>query len=135
MADYFDTSALVKLVIAEPETYALRTWIADRGDVPAATSDLARTELLRAVRRGAPELVGRAREVLESLTILALRPALFMTAGRLDPAELRSLDALHLASALDLGDDLDYVVTYDDRLAAVAHLHGLAVAHPGVDDG
>ncbi|HEY5221649.1 MAG TPA: type II toxin-antitoxin system VapC family toxin [Microbacteriaceae bacterium] len=129
MAYYFDTSALVKLVVAEPETAALREWLgsADRG---AISCDLARTELLRAVRRAAPDRVTQARTVIASITLLEVTTAIFEEASRLDPAILRSLDAIHLAAALALGDDLDGFVTYDDRLAQAAAANGIQVIRP-----
>ena len=130
MAHYLDTSALVKLVVAEPETAALRTWMNAADRVPVA-SNLVRTELLRAVRRVAPDRVLQARAVLDSITLVQVTTPLFEMAGRLDPTTLRSLDALHLAAALDLGDDLDGLVTYDDRLAEAAELNGVPVVTPG----
>jgi len=128
MGVYLDTSALTKLVVAEAESSALRAWAASHEEFVA--SDLARTELARAVRRVAPALMPAARAVLDSLTLIAARPDLFDAAGRLDPPTLRSLDALHLATALDLGDDLDAFVTYDDRLADAAARYGLTVVAP-----
>lgn len=127
---YADTSALVKLVVLEPETKALLLWLRD-GNVALATSNLARTELLRAVRRGAPAALATARDVLSRLTLLSLDPALLDEAARLDPVELRSPDAVHLASALRLGDELESFVVYDDRLASAARALGLAVIAPG----
>ncbi len=129
MACYLDTSALVKLVVEEPETQPLRTWLAAAERSPVSC-DLARTELLRAVRRAAPDHVLQAREVLEAITLVALSTAIFEQAGRLDPPLLRTLDALHLASALDLGDDLELIVTYDERLAQAARAHGLTTIAP-----
>jgi uncharacterized protein len=129
VAHYLDTSALVKLVVAEPETTALRTWLRATDRQPVA-SDLARTELLRAVRRIAPKRALQARAVLDSITLTEITTSLFEEAGRLDPTSLRSLDALHLAAALDLGDDLDALVTYDDRLAEAAALNGIPVTAP-----
>lgn len=129
MVDYLDTSALVKLVVAEAETEALRVWLAGRTG-EAASSDLARTELLRVVRRVAPDRLERARRVLDSVTLIALSTDTFEEAGRLAPATMRSLHALHLAVALRLGDDLDTVVTYDDRLADAARLNGTAAIAP-----
>jgi uncharacterized protein len=129
VAHYLDTSALTKLVVAEAETAALRTWLADVERDPVSC-DLARTELMRAVRRAAPDRVVRAREVLDAVSLLEVTTATFEAAGRLDPTILRSLDAIHLAAALDLGDDLDGIVTYDDRLAEAAKVNGVAVVTP-----
>lgn len=125
---YADTSALVKLAVVEAESDALVSWLS--GGVELATSDLARTELVRAVRRAAPAAVGQARDVLTRLLLVRASPAIFDEAARLDPAELRSLDAIHLASALSLGDDLDGILTYDDRLAAAARRFGIPVIAP-----
>lgn len=129
MAHYLDTSALVKLVVAEPETDALRTWLSEKNRDPVAC-DLARTELLRAVRRAVPDRILQARAVLDSITLTEVTTSLFEEAGRLDPTALRSLDAIHLAAALDLGDELDSLVTYDDRLAEAARSNGIAVTAP-----
>lgn len=129
MAFYVDTSALVKLVVAERETAALSAW-ARAAEAPLVSSDLARAELVRAVRRAAPDAVIQARAVLDSLTLLSLSTATVESAGQLDPTLLRTLDALHLASALSLGDDLDAVITYDDRLAAAASAYGVTVNAP-----
>ncbi len=130
MVHYIDTLALVKLVVAEAETEALLAWIADTKPELVA-GDLARTELLRAVRRAAPDLALRARVVLDSITLLSVTTPLFEAAGRLGPSDLRTLDALHLASALALGDDLVAVVTYDRRLADAATMNGMPVVAPG----
>jgi len=129
VAYYFDTSAMVKLVVAEAETAALRSWLRNE-DPELVASDLARTELMRAVRRVAPDRALQARMVLDSVVLVRATEAVFEAAGRLDPSTLRSLDAIHLASALDLGDDLDGVITYDDRLAEAAVLNGVAVLTP-----
>jgi predicted nucleic acid-binding protein len=126
---YVDTSALVKLVVAEAETAALRTWIAAETR-ELVSSDLARTELLRAVRRVAADRVVQARVVLDSVTLVTVRTATFESAGQLDPATLRTLDAVHIASALELGDDLRGLVTYDERLGQAAESHGIAVVAP-----
>lgn len=129
MAHYLDTSALVKLVVAEPETDALVAWL-DETDGEMVSSDLARTELLRAVRRAAPDRVVRAREVLDAVTLIDVTTQVFEEAARIDPTGLRTLDAIHLAVALDLGDDLESVVTYDDRLAAAAAVNGVVTTTP-----
>lgn len=129
MAWYVDTSALVKLVVAEPETAALLDWLATDAREPIAC-DLVRTELTRAVRRVAPDRIATARTVLDSVTLTTVTTAVFESAGRLDPAILRSLDAVHLAAALDLGDDLEGMVTYDDRLGDAARREGITVISP-----
>jgi uncharacterized protein len=128
VAHYLDTSALTKLVVAEAESKALRAWL-KTARVPVAC-DLVRTELIRAVRRSAPDRLLQARAVLDSLTLIEVTPSVFDQAGRLDPPTLRSLDAIHLAAALDLGDDLDTLVTYDDRLSEAASLNGVRVTAP-----
>ncbi len=87
MAYYLDTSALVKLVVAEAETPALTAWL-EAADRTPVSSDLARTELIRAVRRVAPDRVVRARAVLDGLTLVEVSTAAFEEAGRLEPAEL-----------------------------------------------
>ena len=129
MAFYIDPSALVKLVVREPETDGLRDWLAETPRDPV-TCDLARTELLRAVRRVAPDLLVQARMVLDLVTITDVTTAVFEAAGRLDPAILRTLDAIHVAAALDLGDDLEGMVTYDERLAQAAEQNGIRVSSP-----
>ena len=129
MAHYLDTSALVKLIVAEEETAALLTWL-DETDGDWVSSDLTRTELLRAVRRGATDRIVRAREVLDSITLLNVTTQIYEEAARIDPPSLRALDALHLAVALDLGDDLESIVTYDDRLAEAATANGVPTTAP-----
>ena len=129
MAYYLDTSTLVKLVVAEAETAALRAWLAGLDRTPVSC-DLARTQLLRAVRRAAPDRVAQARAVLDSITLMKVTTETFEQAGRLGPSVLRTLDAVHLAAALDLGDDLDGMVTYDDRLAEAAQFNAILVTAP-----
>ncbi len=130
MAYYLDTSAAVKLVVAERDTTALTAWLGDHDD-EVVSGDLLRTELLRATRRGAPHAMPRARAVLDSLTVLTVPTSTFERAADLGPDLLRSLDAVHLAAALELGDDLDGLVAYDDRLADAARFHGITVIAPG----
>jgi predicted nucleic acid-binding protein len=125
---YIDTSALVKLVVREPESEALEAWVAGHRDL--ICSELVRTELPRAVRRAAPERLPLARTVIESITVLALRAAEFDEAGRLGPSSLRTLDAIHLASALTLGEQLESFVCYDPRLSDAARGLGLPVTAP-----
>jgi len=129
VAYYLDTSAAVKLVVEEVGSKALRTWLMTAKE-PIVSSDLLRTELLRATRRSAPDHVQQARMVLDSIVLIAISTALFEHAGTIEPDLLRSLDALHLAAALDLGDDLDGIITYDDRLSSAAMALGIPVVAP-----
>ena len=129
MAHYVDTSALVKLVVADHETAALREWFASAERDPVA-ADLCRTELVRATRRVAPDRILQARAVLDSLILIQVTTATFEHAGRLEPTQLRSLDAIHIAVALQLGDDLEAFVTYDERQAEAARANGINVLGP-----
>ncbi len=129
MAFYLDTSAAAKLVVAEPGSQAMGSWVAIH-ETQVISSDLLRTELLRATRRSAPEKMQRARSVLDALPLFTLTSATFERAAMLDSQPLRSLDALHLAAAMELGDELDGIVTYDDRLGVAAALYGIAVVGP-----
>ena len=101
------------------------------------SSDVVRTELSRVVLRNAPQadagaLMLQAQAVLDRLVLLRATPDIFAAAGRLMPTTLRSLDAIHLASALDLGDALTGLLTYDERLAQAARLNGINVVMPGI---
>ena len=129
MAFYLDTSAAAKLVVAEAASDAMTSWAAAH-ETRVIASDLLRTELLRATRRAAPDRMQRARSVLDALTLINLTSATFERAATLDPDEVRSQDALHLAAALELGDELEGIVTYDSRMAAAASLYGVAVIAP-----
>lgn len=129
MRAYADTSALVKLVVLEQESRALREWL-HAGEPSLVASDITRTELLRALRRVDDARAVAARDVLDALTLLPVTSTILDAAGRLDPAVVRSLDAVHLATALSLGDDLDAFLTYDDQLAGAARSYGLSVLAP-----
>jgi predicted nucleic acid-binding protein len=128
VATYLDSSAIVKLVVREPESSALRRYLRRRQ--PVVTSGLARTEVLRALLPGGGDVVARGRVVLQRLDVIRMSDRLLQVAGLLQPPELRSLDAIHLATALDLGRDLAAVVTYDDRLASAARAAGVRVVAP-----
>jgi predicted nucleic acid-binding protein len=134
MALYLDASAAAKLVVAEPDSGAMTSWAAAH-QTQVIANDLLRTELLRATRRPAPDRMQRARSVLDALTLFSLTSATFERAATLDPEGLRSLDAIHLAAALELGDELDGIVTYNERMAAAASLYGVAVISPGIRHG
>jgi uncharacterized protein len=132
---YADTSALVKLVRDEPESQALRAFLADADLV---TSDLALTEILRAVRRAVDDdpalpldlLLERAGALMEAIALRPVDRPLLLAAGALDEPALRALDAIHLASALDV-HPVDAFVTYDERQAAAARLADLRTMGPG----
>lgn len=119
----------MKLVVAEKGSTALRRWLAGR-DGEIISSDLLRTELLRTTRRVAPEQMVLARAVLDSVILLTLSTAICERAAILEPDVLRSLDALHLAAALEIGDELEALVTYDQRLAEGAEALGITVVVP-----
>lgn len=125
---YLDTSALVKLIVDEAESRALIAYL--RPQSMLGTSSLTRAELPRAVRRHDPALLGASRRILTSLTYVELNSAVLDDAGALDPVGLRTLDAIHLASALLLGRSLTALVAYDDRLIEAAALHGIPTARP-----
>ena len=127
-ATYLDSSAIVKLAVEEPETPALRRWL--RGKRPLVTSALARTEVARALLPFGAEAVGRGAEVLSRVEIVRLNDRILTTAGVLQPVYLRTLDAIHLATADALGADLARICTYDVRLAAMAADRGWQVVAP-----
>ncbi len=126
---YLDTSAFVKLLVAEPESAALSARLGRWPDRASAT--LLRTESMRALRRSGHErLAGTARRLLGTVRLIRLDEPLLDRAGELEPAELRTLDAIHLAAALSIGSDLGVLVTYDSRLASAAVARGLNVESP-----
>ena len=125
---YLDASALVKLVVEEVETAALLTYLAARPD--RVTSFVARVEVARALGRVGVVQQDRLDAVIEALTLVGLRDDIVVRAGRVGPPALRTLDAIHLATALELGADLGAFVTYDGRLAEAAALHGVEVIAP-----
>jgi hypothetical protein len=132
MSFYLDSSAIVKLVQREGESSALRRFLTRRPDTPRVVSSLARVEVVRAVSSGGSRAVARARLVLDRLHELPIDRSLLDRAGLLDVSRaLRSLDAIHLASALALGGTLQAVVTYDAGMAAAAEALGLEVTAPG----
>jgi predicted nucleic acid-binding protein len=127
-AVYLDSSAIVKLVVAEAESRALADYLRDH---PSRVScALARVEVIRAVRPHGTAAVGRAGQLLARISLLRLDDVLLDAAADLEGTTLRSLDAIHLAAARAFGDELAEVVTYDRRMADAAHGFGLAVSAP-----
>jgi len=127
-ATYLDSSAIVKLAVAEAESGALRRYLRRRP--PLVSSALARTEVGRALSPLGSVAARRGGEVLSRLDLVRLSDRVLEAAARLAPPELRSLDAIHLATAQQLGAGLGRVVTYDDRMAAAAQAMGWTVAAP-----
>lgn len=126
---YLDSSAFVKLVVRETETAALRRFL--KRWPRRASSALVRAEAVRAVRRAGAEAVARTLTLLRRMHLVALDDEMLERAGLLDPVTLRTLDAIHLATALSLQGDLGVVITYDERMAEGARALGLRVAVPG----
>ena len=127
MVWYLDTSAFLKLMTTEDESNALREWFSSHESV--WSSQLLRTEVQRAgARLGIDADV--VEDALETISLVLPSVATFFIAGRLTPSSLRSLDAVHLATAMEIGEDLDGVVAYDERLIEAARAHLLNVVSP-----
>ena len=132
---YLDSSAIVKLVVAEPETAALVETVRGRGLV---TSEIALAEVPRAIRRvvsGRRRNEGQAvlaelQDVLEVLAYVPLDRALLVRAGSFREAYLRTLDAIHLASALAIETDIGAFITYDERQAEALSVTGIGGLRP-----
>lgn len=133
---YADSSALVKLVRDEPESAALRAFL---DDAALVTSEIALTEIPRAVRRAAADdarlpldvLLRQVEEVIDALALLPVDRALLAAAGAIAEPALRALDAIHIVSAVDVSP-VDGFVSYDERQAAAARLAGLITFAPGL---
>lgn len=127
---YLDASAIVKLVVREQETEALRAFIAGADLV---SSEIAEIEVPRAayLRSARPATLARARDVLAEFDLVAIDEEVRSAAARARPAELRSLDAVHLVSCQRLAAHLEAVVCYDRRLAAALRAGSLRVEAPG----
>ena len=124
---YVDASALVKLALDEPDGAAMRHWYREHERV--ASSRIGIIETHRAVRRKVDD-AAHLEAILRSVEVMELDPAIARAAMAIGPASLRSLDAIHLSSALALRPDLDAFVTYDERLAEAARAVGLPVVQP-----
>lgn len=129
---YLDASAAVKLVVTEPESASVRRFLA--GAITRISSRVLAVEVIRAVLRASPASLDQARSVLGVMEFVELDEAIAERAAALEPVGLRSLDAIHLASAQALADELDAFITYDARQAEAARPLGLPVVAPGQRD-
>lgn len=127
-AVYLDSSAIVKLVVTEKESAALRKYLRRRA--PLVVSVLARTEVARALLPLGPTAVQRGYNVLTTLELIRVSDRILLDAGALLQAELRPLDAIHLATMRQLGASLLRLVTYDSRMSAAASALGIAAVAP-----
>ena len=138
---YFDSSALLKLLLPEAESASLLTWLAPVAEDAQVSSALARVEVARALRTA--HVVGRldgrslagalaeGRHLLSRLGLVPVEPEVLRVAAELPAPHLRSLDAVHIASAARYREELTALVTYDDRMLAAATASGLPTASPG----
>lgn len=133
---YVDTSAFVKLAVDEDCSDEMVAWARTEQDTGGGlwSSDLLRTEAVRGARRLGDDELAQTHAVLDAFALIEVSRDTFVRAGEIGPAIMRSLDAVHLAAALELGDDLDGIVSYDDRMCAAARSIGIAVASPGAHD-
>ena len=128
---YLDSSAIVKLIVAEPETDALFAELAQWPD--RVSSALAEAEAHRALRRTrqSKAVHARADAVLQAISLIRIDAPVLARAAQFVRPDMRSLDAIHLAAALTMGDDPEAFITYDDRQAKAAEAEGLKVVQPG----
>jgi uncharacterized protein len=127
---YLDSSAVVKLAHPEAHSQALRDWLDERAGLDWVSSVLAEVESFRALARHAPAAIAHLHPVLDLIELMDLDPAIRMLARTVTPATVRSLDAVHLATALRMREQLSSFVTYDKRLADAAAMAGLRVDVP-----
>lgn len=127
MVWYLDTSAFLKLITTERESNAMRAWFSSHDSV--WSSQLLHTEALRAGSRLGID-ADVIEDALETVSLVMPSVTTFFVAGQLPPPSLRSLDALHLATAMEIGDDLEGIVAYDELLADAARAASLEVIVP-----
>jgi hypothetical protein len=127
---YLDSSAVVKLVHAEPESPALRHWLDERVETGWISSVLTEIESFRALARYMPDAVFRLPAVLDQIDLIDLDPRIRILARAVQPVTVRSLDAIHLGTALYSGRGLTSFVAYDTRLLGAARTAGLPVDSP-----
>lgn len=127
---YLDSAAVVKLAHAEPESPALRAWLDERSETGWASSVLVEIETFRALARHAPEAVTRLHPVLDQIDLIDMSPRIRILAQTVRPVTVRSLDAIHLGTALSIRPGLISFVTYGKRLLDAAITAGLPAHAP-----
>ena len=127
---YLDAAAVVKLAHAETESPALRAWLAERAETGWVSSVLTEIESFRALARYAPDAVSRLPAVLDQIELIGLEPPIRILAQAARPVTVRSLDAIHLGTALHARGTLTSFVTYDKRLLGAAAAAGLPIDSP-----
>lgn len=127
---YLDSAAVVKLVHAEPESAALRRWLDERAEIQWISSVLTEIESFRALARYAPEAGSRLPDVLDQIDLIDLDQGIRMLAQAVTPPTVRSLDAIHLGTAMRFRSSLTSFVTYDKRLLDAAQAAGLPINSP-----
>jgi uncharacterized protein len=127
---YLDSAAVVKLVHAEPESPGLRAWLGERAETRWVSSVLMEIESFRALARYAPEAVTRLHPVLDQIDLIDLTPRVRILAQAVRPITVRSLDAIHLGTALSIQRNMTSLVTYDKRLLDAAIAAGLPADSP-----
>jgi len=128
---YLDSSALLKLLFEESESAALARWITEQAGTPLVSFELAKAEVVRASRRLDINAVTNARALMSQLDLIPLDSRLIDEAADVGAPQLRTLDAIHLASALSIRDDLTAFVAYDKRLVTAAEAASVHVSRPG----
>jgi uncharacterized protein len=128
---YVDSSALLKLLLADAESIPFQRWLVERTGIPVVTSELTRLETLRACRREYDDVLLKAEAYLGFLDRVALTNDILDDAVHVGDRVLRSLDAIHLASALAIREEVTAFVTYDRHLFDAAKEEGLDPVRPG----
>lgn len=129
---YADTSAVVKLLVEETHSKAFAAFYDENADAEWVSSALLRIEVTRAVARALPVLLPEARDLLTAFSYVAIDDDIVDGATNEPDRALRSLDAIHLATARIFAPELDCLVSYDERLVRAAADAGLRTVSPGM---
>ena len=127
---YADTSAVIKLLVEESHSKAFAAFYDEHSDTEWVSSALLKIEVTRAVTRAMPALLPDARDLLLAFSVVAIDDEIVETAMNEPDRGLRSLDAIHVATARVLREDLAAIVSYDDRLLKAASEAGMNTASP-----